>query len=87
MVSRRRRPTHFAKKAGVDVAQLKTINTPKGEYLAANVTKKGRSAGEILCEALPKETLDNLLAQEHVLAKTERALRPPGALAGRDARR
>src|SRR5580704_3795564 len=46
---------HFAKKAGVDVTQLKKINTPKGEYLAANITKKGRSAGEILCEALPKE--------------------------------
>src|SRR5580700_4395029 len=46
---------HFAKKAGVDVTQLKKVNTPKGEYLAANITKKGRSAGEILCEALPKE--------------------------------
>src|ERR1700688_4882781 len=46
---------HFAKKTGVDVTQLKKINTPKGEYLAANITRKGRSAGEILCEALPKE--------------------------------
>ena len=45
----------FARKAGVDVAQLEKINTPKGEYLSARVTKKGRSAAEILSEALPKE--------------------------------
>jgi glycyl-tRNA synthetase beta chain len=45
----------FAKKAGVDVAQLEKVSTPKGEYLAATVTKKGRSAAEILAEGLPKE--------------------------------
>ncbi len=45
----------FAKKAGVDISQLQTITTPKGEYLSANVTKKGRSAVEILAENLPKE--------------------------------
>jgi glycyl-tRNA synthetase beta chain len=45
----------FAKKAGVDVAQLERITTPKGEYIAAKVTKKGRRAGEILAEMLPKE--------------------------------
>jgi glycyl-tRNA synthetase beta chain len=45
----------FAKKAGVDVAQLENIATPKGEYIAAKVTKKGRSAAEILAESLPKE--------------------------------
>jgi glycyl-tRNA synthetase beta chain len=45
----------FARKAGVDVAQLEKITTPKGEYLSARVTKKGRSAAEILSEALPKE--------------------------------
>jgi glycyl-tRNA synthetase beta chain len=45
----------FAKKAGVDVAQLEKVTTPKGEYLAAKVTKKGRSAAEILVEDLPKE--------------------------------
>src|SRR6202051_4651903 len=38
----------FAKKAGVDVAQLEKVTTPKGEYLAAKVTKKGRSAAAIL---------------------------------------
>jgi glycyl-tRNA synthetase beta chain len=45
----------FAKKAGVDADKLEKITTPKGEYLAATVTKKGRSAGEILAENLPKE--------------------------------
>lgn len=45
----------FAKKAGVDVSALEKIATPKGEYLAATVTKKGRSAAEILSASLPKE--------------------------------
>jgi glycyl-tRNA synthetase beta chain len=45
----------FAKKAGVDVAHLEKVTTPKGEYLSAKVTKKGRSAAEILAEGLPKE--------------------------------
>jgi glycyl-tRNA synthetase beta chain len=45
----------FAKKAGVDVSNLERITNPKGEYLAATVTKKGRRAEEILAEMLPKE--------------------------------
>ncbi|MFZ0284015.1 MAG: glycine--tRNA ligase subunit beta [Terriglobales bacterium] len=45
----------FAKKAGVDIARLEKVTTPKGEYLSAEVTKKGRSASEILAELLPKE--------------------------------
>jgi glycyl-tRNA synthetase beta chain len=45
----------FAKKAGVDVARLERVTTPKGEYLAAKITKTGRSASEILVENLPKE--------------------------------
>ena len=49
-------PAHaFAKKVGLDVSQLDRITTPKGEYLSAKVTKKGRPAAEILSEALPKE--------------------------------
>ena len=44
----------FARKAGVDVARLERISTAKGEYLAAKVTKKGRTAAEILAEGLPK---------------------------------
>ena len=45
----------FATKAGVDVSRLEKISTSKGEYLAATVTKKGRSAAEILVQFLPKE--------------------------------
>ncbi len=45
----------FARKAGVEVSQLERITTPKGEYLSAKITKKGRPAAEILAEFLPKE--------------------------------
>src|SRR5215467_2577062 len=40
----------FAKRAGVDVSVLEKVATPKGEYLAAKVIRKGRSAAEILSE-------------------------------------
>src|SRR5262249_46745638 len=45
----------FARKAGVDVKELERVTTTKGEYLSAKVTKRGRSAGEILAELLPRE--------------------------------
>jgi len=45
----------FAKKIGADVSALSKVSTPKGEYLAATVTRKGRAASEILAELLPKE--------------------------------
>jgi glycyl-tRNA synthetase beta chain len=45
----------FAKKVGIDVSKLEKIKTPKGEYLAATVTRQGRNAAEILREALGKE--------------------------------
>src|SRR6185312_12859185 len=45
----------FAKKCGVSVDALKTVETPKGEYVAASVTKKGRSAAEVIRAELPKE--------------------------------
>jgi glycyl-tRNA synthetase beta chain len=45
----------FAKKAGVAVAALKTVTTPKGEYLAATATKPGRAAAEVIAAELPKE--------------------------------
>jgi len=49
-------PAHaFAKKAGVDVSQLAKVMTTKGEYLSAEITKKGRTAGDVLSELLPKE--------------------------------
>ncbi len=76
----------FAKKAGVDVAQLERVTTPKGEYIAAKVTKKGRSAAEILAEGLPKELSTIYWPKNMYWQQAERALRAPGALAGRDAR-
>ncbi|MGC8550978.1 MAG: glycine--tRNA ligase subunit beta [Acidobacteriaceae bacterium] len=45
----------FAKKAGVAVTDLKKVQTPKGEYAGASTSRKGRTAAEILLEALPKE--------------------------------
>lgn len=45
----------FAKKVGVDVGKLQKLTTPKGEYLSATVTRKGRAASDILAESLPKE--------------------------------
>ncbi len=49
-------PAHaFAKKAGIDLSQIERVTTPKGEYIAATVAKKGRAAAEVLGELLPKE--------------------------------
>lgn len=45
----------FARKSGLAVADLKTISTPKGDYLAATTTKRGRSAAEVIAAELPKE--------------------------------
>ena len=45
----------FAKKAGGDVAALKTVTTAKGEYIAATSVKAGRAAAEVIAEELPKE--------------------------------
>jgi glycyl-tRNA synthetase beta chain len=45
----------FARKAGVDVAALDKITTPKGEYLGAKISKQGRSARDVLTEFLPRE--------------------------------
>jgi len=45
----------FAKKAGVEVGALKTVTTPKGEYLAATAVKAGRAAAEVIATELPKE--------------------------------
>ncbi len=45
----------FARKSGVEVSRLERVSTPKGEYISAKITKKGRTAAEILAEGLPKE--------------------------------
>ena len=49
-------PAHaFAKKVGLNLSEIQKVTTPKGEYLAATVRRKGRDASQILAELLPKE--------------------------------
>src|SRR5579875_2552829 len=45
----------FARKNGVTVDALKTIDTLKGEYIAATVTRKGQSAADVIQREFPKE--------------------------------
>src|SRR6476469_5016831 len=67
----------FAKKAGVDVSQLERVSTPKGEYLVAKVTRKGRTAAEILADLLPKEIATIYWAKNMYWRKpNERFVRP-----------
>jgi glycyl-tRNA synthetase beta chain len=68
----------FAKKAGVDVSQLQTVTTPKGEYLTATVTNKGKLAAQVLAELLPKEIAGIYWAKNMYwrAGKPERFVRP-----------
>ena len=68
----------FAKKSGVEVSKLEKVTSPKGEYLAATVTKKGRPAAEVLAEALPKEISGLYWAKNMYwrAGKPERFVRP-----------
>jgi glycyl-tRNA synthetase beta chain len=67
----------FAKKAGVEVTRLEKINTPKGEYLAASVIRKGRTAAQILAQNLPKEISSIYWPKNMYWRKTnERFVRP-----------
>lgn len=68
----------FARKSGVAVADLRTITTPKGEYLAATSVKKGRSAAEVLASELPKEIAGIYWAKNMYWrpGKPERFVRP-----------
>ena len=43
----------FAEKQGVPLAKLITVNTPRGEYLAAKLITRGRPAEVVLPELLP----------------------------------
>jgi glycyl-tRNA synthetase beta chain len=45
----------FAKKAGVEVSALTRTTSAKGEYVTANVLRKGQSAAPVLKAQLPKE--------------------------------
>src|SRR5208282_5346823 len=44
----------FAEKQGVALHELFVVQAPKGEYLAAKVIKRGRTAHELLAEILPR---------------------------------
>jgi len=44
----------FAERQGVPLHSVYLVRTPKGEYLAAKVTKRGRTAHELLLEILPR---------------------------------
>ena len=68
----------FAKKAGVAVAELQKVETPKGEYVGATVKRAGRTANEILADELPKEVLAIYWAKNMYwrAAKPERFVRP-----------
>jgi glycyl-tRNA synthetase beta chain len=68
----------FAKKAGVAVEALKTVSTPKGEYLAATAVKAGRGAAEVIAAELPKELSGIYWAKNMYwrAGKPERFVRP-----------
>jgi glycyl-tRNA synthetase beta chain len=44
----------FAEKQGVALHELHLVTTPKGESIAVRVTKRGRTAHELLLEILPR---------------------------------
>jgi glycyl-tRNA synthetase beta chain len=68
----------FARKAGVAVADLKKLETPKGEYVSTSVKRAGRTATEILVAELPKEILAIYWAKNMYwrVGKPERFVRP-----------
>ena len=49
-----RAATSFASKLGVDVSALYTVETPKGEYVAARKSEVGQAASELLPAALER---------------------------------
>jgi glycyl-tRNA synthetase beta chain len=68
----------FARKSGVAVSELKTISTPKGDYLAATTLKRGRTAAEVIAAELPKEIAAIYWAKNMYwrAGKPERFVRP-----------
>ena len=57
MIMSARRPerrSSFAEKQGVALHELHLVTTPKGESIAARITKRGRTAHELLLEILPR---------------------------------
>jgi glycyl-tRNA synthetase beta chain len=48
----------FAEKQGIRLVDVFIVQTPKGEYLAAKQTKRGRTSEQILTEILPRAIHD-----------------------------
>jgi glycyl-tRNA synthetase beta chain len=48
----------FAEKQSVALDDLLTVQTPKGEYLAARVTRRGRTTHDLLLDILPRAIHD-----------------------------
>lgn len=48
----------FAEKQGIRLVDILIVHTPKGEYLAAKQTKRGRTSEQILSEVLPRALHD-----------------------------
>ena len=68
----------FARKAGVAVSALGKVDTPKGEYLQASVTRPGRTASEVIAAGLPREIAAIYWAKNMYwrAGKPERFVRP-----------
>jgi len=68
----------FAKKAGVELSELKTITNAKGEYLSATVKRAGRDAVDVLAAEMPKEIAGIYWAKNMYwrAGKPERFVRP-----------
>ena len=48
----------FARKCGVEVEDLRVVETPKGEYLGTTIKTEGRPAAMVLAEVVPKVLAD-----------------------------
>jgi glycyl-tRNA synthetase beta chain len=68
----------FAKKAGVDVSELKTQTTARGEYVTAMLRKPGQAAADVLAGELPAEIAGIYWAKSMYWrpGKPERFVRP-----------
>ena len=68
----------FARKAGVSVAELRSVTNTKGEYLAATAKRAGRSVADVIAAELPKEIAGIYWAKNMYwrAGKPERFVRP-----------
>ncbi len=68
----------FAKKAGVEVGELKTQVTAKGEYVTATLRKPGQATADVLARELPAEIAGIYWAKSMYWrpGKPERFVRP-----------